>query len=124
MYPVINFYNYGKILDIFYKKFKPGTSQKYHYFIVDSSEPTIMLSKLFIDDTSTNHYNHQKAVRDRDFSSSQFTFERLNAWGVQEIKQVELWKYWSEFVPHPYKQIVCPKPPQDIIDKIRKEKSG
>jgi hypothetical protein len=93
------FYNYDKMLDIFYKNFKPGTIQKNHYFVVDSSESTTMLSKLFIDDTS-------------------------NAPGIREIKQVELWKNWSQFVPHPHKQIICPKPPQDIIDQIRKEKSA
>jgi hypothetical protein len=83
-----------------------------------------MLSKLFIDDTSTDRYNHQKAVREQDFSLSQFTLERLNPPGFREIKQVELWKNWSQFVPHSQKQIICPKPPQDIIDKIRKEKSA
>lgn len=118
------FYNFDKMLDIFYKNFKPGTIQKNHYFVVDSSEPTTMLSKLFIDDTSTDRYNHRKAVKERDFDLSHFTLERLNAPGIREIKQVELWKNWSQFVPHPHKQIICPKPPQDIIDKIRKEKSA
>ncbi len=62
------FYNFDKMLDIFYKNFKPGTIQKNHYFVVDSSEPTTMLSKLFIDDTSTNSYNHHKAVKERDLT--------------------------------------------------------
>jgi hypothetical protein len=83
-----------------------------------------MIYKLFIDDTLSDRYNHQKAVRERDFSLSHFTLERLNAPGIREIKQVELWKNWSQFVPHPQKEIICPKPPQDIIDKIRKEKSA
>ncbi len=118
------FYNYDKMLDNFYKNFKPGTIQKNHYFAVDSNEPTTMTSKLFIDDDATDQYNHMKAINERNFTLSSYTLERLNAPGIKEIKQVELWKNWSQFVPHPHKEVICPKPPQDVIDRIKKEKSA
>jgi hypothetical protein len=41
--------------------------------------------------------------------------------GIREIKQFELWKNWSQFVPHPHKEVICPKPPQDVMDKIKRK---
>ena len=122
--PTDVFYNYDKMLDQFYKNFRPGTVQKNHYFVVHNNTPTVMLSKLFIDAENTDEYDHKKKIRERNLAISSFQLERLNPPGLKEIKQVELWKHWAQFVPHPYKTVICPKPPQDVIERIKKEKSA
>jgi hypothetical protein len=53
-------------------------------------------------------------------ASKQLLEDEKHCW----IKQVELWKHWAQFVPHPYKTVICPKPPQDVIERIKKEKSA
>ncbi len=83
-----------------------------------------MLSTLCIDDNNTDQYDHKKKIRERKIAISSFQLERLNPPGLKEIKQVELWKHWGQFVPHPYKAVICPKPPQDVIDRIKQEKSA
>ena len=46
------------------------------------------------------------------------------AQGISEIKQVELFTKWREFVPEEYRDIMCPKPDDDIIERIKAEKSA
>jgi hypothetical protein len=43
---------------------------------------------------------------------------------MNEIKQVELWKNWRQFVPHPYKDTICPQPADDIIDRVKEQQSA
>jgi hypothetical protein len=42
--------------------------------------------------------------------------------GIKEIKQVELYTKWREYVPQYYKDEMCPKAELDIIKQQRLEK--
>ena len=42
--------------------------------------------------------------------------------GFKPIKQVHLYTKWRNFIPHHYKDITCPLPPNSIIPKVQKPK--
>ncbi len=42
---------------------------------------------------------------------------------MKEIKQVELYTKWWKFVPMEYADEICPKPPDEILEKVQKARS-
>ena len=99
-----------------------------HVFAVHDSSPTMMLLKAD-DDSETLRVNFKKrgtgADAERVDNLQKFVLKQLKAAGVKDIKQVELYKKWRRFVPDPFKDIICPKPDDDVIkreDKATKSK--
>ena len=43
--------------------------------------------------------------------------------GLPEIKQVELYTKWRHLLPDEYKDIMCPKPDDNILLRVKKERS-
>ena len=43
---------------------------------------------------------------------------------IKTIKQIELAKKWCPLVPEEYREDVCPIPPNEIVEKYRKEKNS
>ncbi len=117
------FFNYDKLLDCLYKNFKAGNIQKNHYFVVHSNAPTSMISKTYINDENETTFNFHKDTPHRAVLLETYTLEHLNAPGIRDIKQVELWKNWRQYIPDPYKDIMCPEPTKEVVDKIQKDKS-
>jgi len=39
------------------------------------------------------------------------------------IKMVELWKKWGKFVPLEFREELCPKPSDDVIKRVSKDRS-
>ena len=39
--------------------------------------------------------------------------------GMAELKSVQLFTLWRKFVPDAFVEQICPKLPQDIIDKVK-----
>ena len=118
------FKNYDKMLDTFYKNFKPGTIQKNHCFSVTCHSPTKMTYKSFINDNTEESFDFLKGEKDgREAAMATYMLEPLDTPGIREIKQVELWKNWRQFVPDPHKDMICPEPPQEVLDRIKKQKS-
>jgi hypothetical protein len=47
----------------------------------------------------------------------------LCAQGMPDYKQVELYSnYWKD-LPKMYKDVMCPKPPESVLDTIKKERA-
>ena len=42
--------------------------------------------------------------------------------GLSEIKQCELYLKWRTVIPDEYQDIMCPKPADDVLEKIKGEK--
>jgi len=116
------FYDYDSMLNEFYKNFPSGTIQKNHYFSVHCDAPTTMITKAYINDPTETLVDFKKK-NDRQSALKNYPLQRLLTPGIRDIKQVELWKNWRQFVPDPHKDLICPKPPEEVIQKIRKEKS-
>jgi len=85
------FYNYDKMLNSLYKKFRAGTIQKNHYFVINCDLSTIMISKSYINDDTDTSYDFYKETPHREVLLLTYSLEELNAPGIREIKQVELW---------------------------------
>jgi hypothetical protein len=49
---------------------------------------------------------------------------QLKAPGMKPIKQVGLWKKWVQFIPEDEHQELYPKPPDDIIKAMAKDKAS
>ena len=42
--------------------------------------------------------------------------------GLSDIKQCELYNKWRKIVPPEYKEIMCPRPPDKVLQKVKEEK--
>jgi len=118
------FCNYDKMLNTLYKNFRAGTIQKKLCFVINCDRPTIMISKSYINDNAETSFDFYKKTLHKEVLLQTYTLEELNAPGMREIKQVELWKNWRQYIPHLHKDLTYPEPPQEIIERIKKEKSN
>ena len=122
------FFYYDDMLNNFYKPFKSGTMQVNHYFMVNNDNATTMVMKTFIDNDSQETFdfakNNNLNNNNRKLLLEQYIIKPLRAPGMKDIKQVELWKNWRQFVPQPYKDMICPRPTADVIDRVKKQRSA
>jgi hypothetical protein len=52
-----------------------------------------------------------------------FELQTLKAPGLRPIKQVELYKKLSPFVPHEFLEDTCPRPSDDVLAQVKDESS-
>ena len=43
--------------------------------------------------------------------------------GMKEIRKVELYTKWRKLIPDQYQDIICPKPDDHIIIKVKRDKA-
>jgi hypothetical protein len=121
-----DFFDYGDMLDHFYKKFPNGTIQNNHVFSVSSEEPTKMIVKTSDDadpvvmdlKLSTKVHNNDRATE-----LENYILTPIQPPGLKEIKQVELYSKFRRFVPEEFKDIICPKPSDEILSNIKQARS-
>ncbi len=118
-----DFADYGALLDKFYKKFPAGTIQRNHIFWVDDSNPTRIYTKIS-DEADVEVLNLQTGQhRDRVQSLQSYNLALIPAPGLKDIKQVELYTKFRKFVPFEFRDEICPRPAQQVIDNIKKARS-
>ena len=42
--------------------------------------------------------------------------------GLSDIKQVELYAKWRKFIPSPFQDEICPKPSDEVLDRVKGSK--
>jgi len=52
-----------------------------------------------------------------------YILNNLLAPGLKKIKMVKLYMKWRQFVPEPFQDEICPKPPDGILARIKKDHS-
>ena len=107
-----DFFDYGEMLDRFYKKFPGGAIQRNHVFWVDSLNPTKIYTKVSDGkDIETIEMKTSKVVRDNDRERqlTRYVLQPIAAPGLKEIKQVELYSKFRKFVPHQFRDEICPQ---------------
>lgn len=52
-----------------------------------------------------------------------FVIAPIEAPGLREIKQVELYTKFRKFVPEEFRDEICPKPSDHVLEKIKKDRS-
>ena len=120
------FFDYGEVLDRFYKPFPAGTVQSNHVFWVDSTIPTVVFTKETAEEPTIrlDFCNDKFVTREnRAQELKEFSLNPVQAPGMKAIKQVELYTKWRSFVPAEFADEICPKPPDEVLENVQKERS-
>jgi hypothetical protein len=62
-------------------------------------------------------------VRPSLMSEDYYSIKILHPQSIPDYKQVELYNNYRKYLPKKYKDITCPKPPESVLDTIKKERS-
>jgi hypothetical protein len=119
------FKDYASVLDKFYKSFNPGTIQQHHVFWVESTTPTTMFMKVYHDGQdviSQQFINNKRNNRYNDLLIAEAPL--LPRPGIKPIKQVELYKKWRPFVPHQFREEICPRPSDEVIASVKNDRNN
>ena len=123
-----SFFDYGNLLDKFYRSFQAGSIQKNHLFWVESSNPTKMFMKPSADSDTIISYEFKTSTTIADLyrtqQMQQLSPVSLQRPGIKPIKQVELYKNWRPFIPREYRDEICPKPSDEVINEVQNERNA
>jgi hypothetical protein len=118
--------NWDAYLDRFYMRFQSGTVQRNHIFSVSAQETgeTVMsLREADGAESTVRKFKRGKAtLEERRPALKETTRDNIPFPGVKEIKQVELFTKWREYVPIDYKDEMCPEVAIGVIKQQRREK--
>ncbi len=116
------FFDYGNLLDKFYQSFQAGSIQKNHLFWVESSNPTKMFMKPSADSDTIISYEFKTSTKIADLNRmqqlQQLSPVSLQQPGIKPIKQVELYKNWRPFEHSEYRDEICPKTSDEVINEV------
>ena len=122
--------DYTKLFDNWYKQPVSGTIQKNHIFSFDKAtiKNCVMTTKQSHNSEVTSTQSIKKVknnfpdwIRALDILNRGMNF--VPKPGLKPIKQVHLYTKWRRVVPHPYKDVLCPLPPNEIIQMVMKKKT-
>ena len=131
VYPILktDFYNWETFLNKYYRQAIKGIS-KYHCFafakhfdgyvkkkvtitaVIEDKEKLVKLKK--------NATTNEKEVWASGLRGT-FPDQELHS-GLSDIKQCELYLKWRTVIPDEYQDIMCPKPADGVLEKIKGEK--
>ena len=117
------FLNYGAFLDKFYKVQQTGIVNKNHMFWATRDNPTVLHTKEYRDSVEHPEQEMEKGKASHEVRKNKmgnYQFEKLQPPGLKEIKMVELYKKWRSFMPEEFQDIICPKPPDDVLSRIKR----
>jgi hypothetical protein len=124
---IVSCHVWGKALNTFYKKFPAGTIFTNHVFSCDLAAPTTLRIKEWKDAATEQKKKFVKrGTAGSDYAKlmKQYKLEQLVEPGLWEIKQVELWVKWRKCIPPPqFRDEICPRQDEMIIERIKKEKN-
>ena len=127
-----DFYDCDSFLNIYYRKSITEVS-KYHWFYYSNNSKGIVIKRTTVrkEDKGSGQrlVNYSRNASDLEIKKWKRTLMKIfsineTAQGISEIKQVELFTKWREFIPEEYRDIMCPNPDDDIIERIKAEKSA
>jgi hypothetical protein len=122
------FKNYGALLDKYYNNFKTGTIRQNHVFCMSNQDPDLNMKCATHDGAkfvlqpmlkrgAKFSDDHRKEIQD-------YVLETLKPPGLRPIKQVELYTNFRPYVPRKYWAETCPKPTDEVIDSVHKERAN
>jgi hypothetical protein len=117
--------NWDIFLDRFYMRFQSVTVQCNHIFSVaqETGETVMSLCEADGKQVKTRKFKQGKAtLEERRQALKETTRDKIPFSGVKEIKQVELFTKWREYVPQDFKDKMCPTVEFGIIKQQRLEK--
>jgi hypothetical protein len=121
------FNNYGSLLDKYYNNFKTVTIHQNHVFCMNNQDPDLNMK--FATHDGANFLLQPMLKRGAKFSDEprkeiqDYALETLKLPGLLPIKQVKLYKKFRPYVPTKYWAETCPKPTDEVIDSVCKERA-
>jgi hypothetical protein len=117
--------NWDAYLDKFYLRFQSGTVQRNHIFSVakeTGGETVMSLREADGEESTVRKFKRGKAtLEERRLALKETARDNIPFPGVREIKQVELFTKWREYVPEDFKDEMCPEVALDVIKQQRLE---
>jgi hypothetical protein len=91
---------------------------------VEDSDATKIYTKRS-DEAVVEEINIEAPLHNRDrFRSLQgYRLTQIPAPGLREIKQVEMYSKFRKFVPVEFRDEICPRPSQQVLENIKKARS-
>jgi hypothetical protein len=111
------------MLDKLYLKLEAGTTQKNHVFIVKNDGDKIVMDAEMVDDQDLLKRGQKAGLPERHEYLSQSYLEQCAHPGLREIKQVKLYTKWCKVVPSQYQHIICPKPSDDVLGRVKADRT-
>ena len=120
------FFNLDELLDKYYKRPESGSVNRTHIFTMYQEKPGILELKDSTD-SPVRTQNLKKGNVDITERKKQILDDLkkilpMKKPGIKPIKQIELGTKWRALVPEEYRDDVCPVPPNDIVEKYKREK--
>lgn len=123
------FKDWYSFLNKLYTRLADGTIKDNHIFRVTAAAGSTKI-RVMTDDTPGCEFNELQNLKKRgvseqarqDILKNQLP-NALEPPGLREIKQVELYRKWRKFVPEEFQDEICPKPPDEVLNRIRDEKT-
>ena len=123
-------FDWNLVFDFHYKK-KIEDIKQYHWFGYSSLSNGV-IGKRFTEaedfsEVKQNIWGLKKKICEEEknefLKAIRDGFPRVeeNGW-LSDIKQCKLYSKWRSFVPDDFKDIICPKPPDEVLKKIDNEK--
>ena len=120
-----DFKDYEAMLSQFYNPLVSGTVLCNHVFRAQSSH----VGEIVTQSDRDGPENRQKLATDKNIPSDQrasllssFELEEMEPPGLKEIKKVELYTKWRKFVPEQFQDIICPKPPDAVEQRVKDDR--
>ncbi|CAG8801302.1 2349_t:CDS:1, partial [Racocetra fulgida] len=98
---------------------RPPAIQKYHIFQFSHERPGIMRAKVRIDDP----WDEFQLLK-RNVNVIALNPQELQPKGLPEEKQVELWEKIRPYCPVAFRDELCPKPQNDLFERVRNLKGN
>ena len=127
-----DFFDWNKLQDEVYGPLKAGEVLINHVFIFEAKCPaTIKYARVIYSEfkTQTLPLNSKVVLTNQDHQIRrqkvrESVLEGLKKIGLKPIKQVELWSKWGPLIQDEVERnALCPKPPDEIISKVKGDKS-
>ena len=74
--------------------------------------------------TLKKQQQHQQLLKKRSDEIKELNLHLLDAPGIAEIKQVNLHQKHGKFIPATYHKSTCPKPPDEMIERIKSNRQS
>ena len=121
------FKQWGKYVDKGYTGIKDGQVLVNHVFwTTQTNGETKLIIKT--DETELAEHNSVQDLKKRGCSGPHRKLwlasmsDPIAPIQLTAIKQAELYNKWRQYLPEQYRDIMCPKPPDDVLEKVAADK--
>ena len=130
------FFDFSSTLNKYYRSLKSGETNRTHIFTIkesvcstwllkkDDADAPERIDKLLPTRRNKKALSLEPQERKIAIQNLLSDLTMLPAPGIPPIKQVELYKKWRKVISDEYKDITCPRPPEEVIQQVQNDKKA